>query len=353
VVAGGVAAVGILDSGPGPATVSGAAALNAKSVVTLPNAGSPDGKATALPAPPAAPQPVGQPVQALVPTPTATKKPGKHRKPTNAPASPTALPTPGGPVSSAPPSPAPPSPQPTSSPSPTPTPTPPSGGGGGGGGGVGTTCTSPSFSTSSNFGSENIGSYTIANNMWNVGGGGITQTISACSSSSFFVDANVAQDGGGVKTYPNSHFNFTSAPAISSLKSVTSTFDATLPGTNGSFEDAYDIWLNGLAGAGGDEVMIWTDNHGETPAGSPMTSVTIGGMSYTVWKGNDGPVSFVADSTITSGNLNLLAFFQWLISKGWEPANSNLQQVDYGVEIATTNNTTQTFHFSNFSVSSS
>jgi hypothetical protein len=342
VLAGGIAAVALLDSGPGPATITGATALNAKAVVSLPRPGSADGAAAALPAP----QPVGLPVQALVPTPTASKKPAKPKKPTNSPASPTAAPpTPGGPVSSAPPVPAPPKPQPSSSP--TPSPTAPAGGGGG------ASCTKPSFTTSADFGSETLGSYTVANNMWNVGGGGITQSISACSSSSFFVNANVSEDGGGVKTYPNSHFNFNNAPAISSLKSVTSTFDASLPGDNGDFEDAYDIWLNGLAGAGGDEVMIWTDNHGETPAGSPMTSVTFNGASYTVWKGNNGPVSFVADSTVTSGTLNLLAFFQWLISKGFEPANSNLQQVDYGVEIASTNNTQETFNFSNFSVSSS
>jgi hypothetical protein len=188
--------------------------------------------------------------------------------------------------------------------------------------------------------------------MWNVGGGGITQTLSACSASSWFVSANVAEDGGGVKTYPNSHYNYANTPAISSLGSVTSTFGSTSPG-NGDFEDAYDIWLNGTAGAGGDEVMIWTDNHGESPAGSPVTTATFGGQSYTVWKGDNGPVSFVSNTNVTAGDLNLLQFFQWLISNGYEPSNSQLFQVDYGVEIATTNGATETFGFNNFSVSSS
>jgi len=188
--------------------------------------------------------------------------------------------------------------------------------------------------------------------MWNVGGGGITQTLSACSASSFFVNANVADDGGGVKTYPNSHLNFADTPEISSLNSVTSTFAQSSP-NSGTFEDAYDIWLNGTAGAGGDEVMIWTENHGQIPAGSPTTTATFDGQSYTVWKGNNGPVSFVADSNVTSGTLNLLQFFQWLINKGWEPANSKLFQVDYGVEIVSTNSAPATFDFSNFSVSSS
>ena len=36
------------------------------------------------------------------------------------------------------------------------------------------------------------------------------------------------------------------------------------PGT-GIYEDAYDIWLNGLATSGSTEVMIWTQNNGQTP----------------------------------------------------------------------------------------
>ena len=213
-------------------------------------------------------------------------------------------------------------------------------------------CTDPTFTTSSDFGSENLGPYTVSNNMWNAGGGGITQTLSACSASSWFVTANVAEDGGGVKTYPNSHYNYANTPEISSLGSVTSTFGSTSP-DNGDFEDAYDIWLNGTAGAGGDEVMIWTDNHGETPAGSPVTTATFDGQSYTVWKGDNGPVSFVSNANVSAGDVNLLQFFQWLISKGYEPANSKLYQVDYGVEIATTNGAQETFGFNNFSVSSS
>ena len=58
----------------------------------------------------------------------------------------------------------------------------------------------------------------------------------------------MADDGGGVKTYPNSHYMFDSAPAISSLHSVTSTFAQSSPDSTGTWEDAYDIWLNGSAG---------------------------------------------------------------------------------------------------------
>ena len=188
--------------------------------------------------------------------------------------------------------------------------------------------------------------------MWNAGGGGISQTLSACSSSDWNVDANIAADDGGVKTYPNSAYNFAAPPAISSLAAVTSTFGSTLP-ASGDFEDAYDIWLNGTAGTGGDEVMIWTDNHGQTPAGSQVATATFDGQSYTVWQAVGGPITFVSDTNVTGGDLNLLQFFQWLISQGYEPSGSTLNQVAYGAEIVSTNATPETFGFSNFSVSSS
>jgi hypothetical protein len=341
-VASSVAAAGLLEVTAGHPALTGADELHA--TTTAPHAGAADGAAAGL----AVPQPVAHPAKAYMPrhaVGTARKAPGagRHAAPAGrhgaSPSPSQPAPSPHGTTPS-------PTPPPTHSPTPSPTPSPTTGGGGGG------SCTNPSFTTSSDFGSENLGPYTVANNMWNAGGGGITQTLSACSASSWFVKANVAEDGGGVKTYPNSHYNFANAPQISSLNSVTSTFGQASP-DSGNFEDAYDIWLNGLAGAGGDEVMIWTENHGEYPAGSPVTTATFDGQAYTVWKGGNGPVSFVRDSNVSSGSVNLLEFFQWLINKGWEPANSRLEQVDYGVEIASTNGAQETFNFSNFSVSSS
>jgi hypothetical protein len=343
-LAGGAAAAGLLDATGGHPVVTGAAELNAGAVTSIPRPGSADGTAAIMP------EPVSLPAQAYLPRHAATgmktaaptkRAPSPARHSASPPPSPSASPH------SASPSPSPAQPT-TSPPSTTPTPTPPpapptvvSG-----------ACTNPSFTTSADFGSENLGPYTVSNDMWNVGGGGISQTLSACSASSWFVKATVADDGGGVKTYPNSHLNFANPPEISSLSSITSTFASNSPDT-GTFEDAYDLWLNGLAGAGGDEVMIWTDNSGQIPAGSPTTSATFDGHSYTVWKGNNGPVSFVSNSNVTSGTLNLLEFFQWLINKGWEPANSSLDQVDYGVEIVSTNSAPETFGFSDFSVTSS
>ena len=220
-------------------------------------------------------------------------------------------------------------------------------------GGGSATCTHPSFVTSDQYGMWNQAPYFVYNNMWGVSGYSVSQTISACSYGNWYVTATMNNDNGDghVKTYPNSHRDWDSEPAISSLQSVTSTFAETSPGT-GIYEDAYDIWLNGIADSGSTEVMIWTENHGQVPSGSQVATVTLDGRSWAVWK-YGSYIAFVAGSNFTSGTMNLLTFFQWIMNQGWIPGNSTLGQVDYGVELVSTNGVPATFSFSNFSVSAS
>jgi len=216
------------------------------------------------------------------------------------------------------------------------------------------TCAHPSFVTSDQYGMWNLDPYFVYNNMWGISGYTVTQTLYACSYSDWYVVADMNNDSGDghVKTYPNSHRDFDNEPAISSLSSVTSTFAETSPGT-GIYEDAYDIWLNGIATSGSTEVMIWTENHGQVPSGSVVGNVTLDGRSWTVWKTSGNYIAFVANSNFTSGTMNLLAFFQWITGQGWIPGNSTLGQVDYGVELVSTNSVPATFTFSDFSVNAS
>jgi hypothetical protein len=212
-------------------------------------------------------------------------------------------------------------------------------------------CANPSFSTSADLGLWNLSPYWVANDMWNASGYSVSQTIYACSYSNWYVTATMNNDSGNgaVKTYPNAQKDFNNP--ISSLNSVTSTFAETSPDT-GIWEDTYDIWINGLATSGSTEIMIWTQNHGQTPAGSVQGTVTLDGRSYTVWR-NGSYIAFVANTNFTAGTMNLLDFFQWVIGKGWMPADSTLSQVCYGAELVSTNGVPATFTFSNFSVSSS
>jgi hypothetical protein len=329
----GVAAVSYLGAGGWQATPADAVALNAGAVLSVdrPDAAA-DGDATAMP------ELAAQPAQAFVPGYAAGGRAsggagGRARSKGGQPPSPS--PSPSASASGA----ASPTP-PAASPSPSPI----SAGGGG-------SCAHPAFTTSAQFGSWNLSPYFVANDMWNASAGSVSQTLSACSFSDWYVTAT-ASGGGTVLTYPDAHLDLGNSPRISSLSSVTSTFADTNPNT-GTYEDAYDIWLNGIAdpSAGSDELMIWTNNHGQTPGGSPMATVTIGGQSWTAWKGNGGYMAFVANSNVTAGTVNLLGFFQWVIAQGWVPADSTLSQVDYGVEICSTNGAPATFSFSNFSVS--
>jgi hypothetical protein len=214
------------------------------------------------------------------------------------------------------------------------------------------TCTDPSFSTSQPTGGENSGNYYLYNNMWNASGYSVTQTLYACSYRNWYVVANMNNDSGdgAVKTYPDVQSNF-SEPKISSFHSVSSTFAESSPHV-GIYEDAYDIWLNGVASSGSTEVMIWTENFHQVPSGSVVASVSFGGRGYQVWK-SGSYIAFVADTNFTSGTVNLLQFFNWIIGKGWIPSSSTLGQICYGVELVSTNSAPATFDFTDFSVSTS
>jgi len=196
------------------------------------------------------------------------------------------------------------------------------------------------------------GGYYVSNDMWNISGYAVTQTLYACAYNNWYVvaDMNNNRGDGAVKTYPNVHEDFHER-SISSFHTISSSFAETSPHA-GIYEDAYDIWINGVASSGSTEVMIWTENCNQVPAGSAEGTVTFGGRAYKAWK-KGSYIAFVADANFTSGTLNLLEAFNWIIAKGWMPASSTLGQVDYGAEIVSTNGAPATFTFTNFSVNTS
>jgi hypothetical protein len=215
------------------------------------------------------------------------------------------------------------------------------------------TCSHPQFQTSDPAGGWTDGNCYVSNNMWNASGYSVSQTLYACSYANWYVVANMNNDNGdgAVKTYPNAQETFGSNPEISSFHSVSSTFAEKSPHV-GIYEDAYDIWINGLATSGSTEVMIWTENFHQAPSGSVVATVSFGGRSYKVWK-SGSYIAFVADANFTSGTVNLLRFFKFIINKHWIAGNSALSQIDYGAEIVSTNSAPATFTFTNFSVHTS
>ncbi len=224
-------------------------------------------------------------------------------------------------------------------------------------------CTNPNFQTSSDSGGTSYGNYYVTNNMWNRLS--VTQTLYSCNYNSWYVTSNMTSQGKAVQTYPNSQMTLNNQPAIGSLTGLSSTFtDGSTPSGPGfDYEYAYDIWLNGYGGQTHTELMIWNYNNGQLPSGKLAASVNIGGYTYKVYEGgnfdlcNPAPcggmyLAFVATNSLTSGNYNLLDFFNYAISKGWIFGGSSgrLWQVDYGAEICSTNGMNATFDFTNFSV---
>jgi len=149
------------------------------------------------------------------------------------------------------------------------------------------------------------------------------------------------------------------------------------PLTTGTrWESAYDIWYGGYAGNGipgsgntGYEIMIWTVNNGETPAGSETTTTCSDGAAGGTWyvyanattDGAPATVTLVPAASNTFGNsansaLNFTPLFQCLDSGGyindvamgettgtWSGNITGLYEMDYGWEVQTTDNTPETF----------
>ncbi|MDQ1306199.1 MAG: hypothetical protein QG671_2031 [Actinomycetota bacterium] len=179
------------------------------------------------------------------------------------------------------------------------------------------------------------GSYTLYNNIW--GGGAGTQQLCANGHSNWRVVATHPETS-GVKSYPNA--SLTLNRKLSSMKSLTSSFDVSVP-SGGSYSTAYDLWADNNAY----EVMVWMnkagavgpiagsyDANGAVPSAS---NVSAGGHTWNIYRGSNGSnavYSFVRTSDTTSGTVDLLALFTWLKTNGWW-GDVTLGQQQFGYEI--------------------
>lgn len=203
------------------------------------------------------------------------------------------------------------------------------------------------------------GSYFVTNDTWNAHRySGLSQTLYVCNYDSWYTTATMNNDtgDGAVKTSPNVQQTWYPTPTrISNWKSITSQFSDVPPGVGskyGIWEFEYDIWLNGLADSNSTEIMIWTYNNGQTPSGSPVEPFTDGGRPYVVYHSSPPHqyVAFVGLNNDLSGNVNLLHFFDYVISKGWLQSSARLYQICHGVELVSTNGKPEKFAINNFSI---
>ena len=282
-----------------------------------------------------------------------------HSSPSPHPTSPSSTPTSPSTPSSPTSNPAPPSsptsptsnPAPPSGPtSPTSTPTSPS---------ASPSSTSPSagptgtkswaWCSSDAFGTFNTSDgFDLYNNEWNSSANPGPQKICGNSGRDWQVTSTQRAGNTAVLTYPSVQKNYPNQ-ALSSFTSMTSSYAENMNATAGTdAEAAYDIWINDL----NKEVMFWVDNHGQTPAGSKVATVTLGGLTWNYYK-TSGYYAFVLDHNATSGTVDLMAGIKYLISRGDLSASDKLWQVNFGFEVCSTAGVAQTFTVSNFTLASS
>jgi hypothetical protein len=208
------------------------------------------------------------------------------------------------------------------------------------------------FETSNPNGGWFEGGYYVHNNMWNSANySPCTSTLSAWSHSQWHVVTrmNNQKGDGAVKTYPNVHRDYRGV-LVGSFDSITSSFAETSPRV-GIYNFAYDLWINGIARPGCTEIMIWTENFKQVPGGSYVEDVSFDGRTFKVYKrSNSGYIAFVATTNFTSGTVDLLAIMNWVMAKGWLSESSTLDQICYGVEIVSTDDSEANFQVNAFSI---
>jgi hypothetical protein len=203
------------------------------------------------------------------------------------------------------------------------------------------------------------GKYYVTNDSWNASQYiGLSQRLYVCNYDLWYVvvTMNNATGDFSVKTSPNVQETWYPTPIkLSSLESITSQFSDIPPGAGsnyGVWEFEYDIWLNGIADNSSTEIMIWTYNDGQTPSGSLSGSFADAGHLYEVYRSSSPRqyIAFVDRRNNLSGKVNLLDFFNYVISKGWMPRSSTLYQICNGVELVSTNSRPEKFTINNFSI---
>jgi hypothetical protein len=201
----------------------------------------------------------------------------------------------------------------------------------------------PKFESTARFATWDNGGFIINNNAWNASTG--PQRIWADSYRNWGVQSDQAAGNTAVETYPSVEENYANVP-VSSFKVIENGFTESMPDAAGlRAEAADDVFLNHHT----TEVMIWVDNHGETPAGKIIGQAVISGQSFAVWRG--GPTyTFVLNHNETSGMTQILPSIRWLMERGYVPASATLTQVDFGWEIASTNGSPMDFTITKYSL---
>jgi len=198
------------------------------------------------------------------------------------------------------------------------------------------------------FGSTTIGGkYVVQNNRW---GSSSPQCINVTSTGfSIIQQDGTGNTSGAPVSYPSvflgCHYSNcspgTNMPAqISRISSAPTSITNSYPGS-GTYDAAYDIWLNAdtnVTGVQDTEIMVWLNHTGSIqPVGSNTgQSVSIAGRNWAVWTGNNGAnnvVSYV-QAGIGSLSFDVMDFVRDTLNRGSQYGNSSwfLTSIQAGFE---------------------
>ena len=209
---------------------------------------------------------------------------------------------------------------PTPSPTRTPTPTPMS------------TAVPPSSKVSCNYQTDT----------WSGDASKVGYSISKLSrnggnSGSFSVKLNAKPGTTEVVGYPSDQcLMYSALPS-----NLASSYNVTPPASSSGldYEFAYDIWLTTATAARNNnwdndlEIMIWTYNHSQTPAGSVKATIADGSKVWIDGNNSTGVVSVLLPRNQTAGSVDISSLVGQLKSLGYVSRSyDGILDVEYGIE---------------------
>jgi hypothetical protein len=191
----------------------------------------------------------------------------------------------------------------------------------------------------------NNGEYIVMNNIWGEGAG--EQCINV-SGTSFEVTYSTHTNGSQVKAYPviykgyhwgHGTVNPNLPMQVSKIEGASANISISGTNAGGTWNAAFESWYSTMGAgdpAGGCELMIWIYKAGGAgPGGSQVGTVTIGGNSWDVyyadWDWNY--VAYICTSNITSATLDIKAFTNDAVSRGYINSSWYLDAMEFGFEI--------------------
>lgn len=193
----------------------------------------------------------------------------------------------------------------------------------------------------------------VVQDVWRPSSAYRSQVLTSYSAANWHATTNVAAGNMPVVSYPDTKQVMSSgsgAPSpVTSFAGISSSYAERLPAA-GRFESAYDIWLS--ASGQVQEIMIWTYNHGQRPAGTDTRrTATIGTRAYEVWASTANKIVTLASRTsAVSGTTDILGSLRWLQHHGYTRASAGLTSIDYGFEICSTGGHPETFSLDSYSL---